>query len=895
MSNTMCKEKVSFPFVVSGCGSEPRGRHETCPAVSYTCPAVSFTGALIMQRVKILMALLAFVVSAHYSSAAAQQFGPADCTAPFQLGTDHWDDEHCERGVWHQPTPLPHDQPHTMLRYMDTTNGAVQVLVYPSAVGGLCYWLPEEGSQHYTPGDIGDLYFFAEPMHDWCYCEAGGIHVRSCPTAYGRLFQWDVQGDGAFDDTGVVFIDGSFVPLNFRMLFVPLNWTGSQAAFDQAATNQVNLFAQTTGLGGCLNTIEIVTLDVATANMNFSCAPGDCRIGSIRDFLHDRGGPSPYGFDVVVGLLPAFGSPCPPLGCSNSRDIVWLEESQSPILAHEIGHIYSLADEYCSEDAGGDSRCAGPSDFNFLGADLQCNPNWCPGCCCFTSCTSPAGNYFWCCDGNASAAGGAAVRCIMSAAGVTQQQDWCQRCLQRLNGQTEFRCDAIPSAPFRDLFAVALERDAGNNFQVTDIEVVHGRPMRIDMPGNQYRLLLEDAGGVLLDESFDLIAYDWAERSVFDLSARAPYSMAKATDPVRITVMDQGLTVLRSTAFGSPPIADAGPDQEVECEGGGRAIVHLDGRASFDADRDLLRYHWQAPGMSLDIPEGVNPTGSFPLGETVVTLTVNDGIASASDSVVVLVVDTLPPLIACPPHVTVVCGAPTDPDATGWATATDACDEDVEVPYSPEINDLETRPVCVADPVTKTITRTWTALDDCGNAASCQQTITVLKQVHEVDIKPGSCPNPLNGKSQGVLPVAVLGTASLDASTIDIASVRLSRADCVGGSVAPLEGPRGPHSVLSDVATPFAGEPCDCHGLLGDGVVDLSMKFDTVGVVSALELNRTGMNGSIGLAVTGTLADQCEFIARDCVRLTPSPRLGLIKGLAPGLPTDSSSPENAVR
>ena len=58
-------------------------------------------------------------------------------------------------------------------------------------------------------------------------------------------------------------------------------------------------------------------------------------------------------------------------------------------------------------------------------------------------------------------------------------------------------------------------------------------------------------------------------------------------------------------------------------------------------------------------------------------------------------------------------------------------------------------------------------------------------------------------------------------------ALRLSRADGVGGEVAPNEGPPGPHSVFADVATPFEGVPCDCHALLGDGQVDLSMKFRT--------------------------------------------------------------------
>lgn len=46
-----------------------------------------------------------------------------------------------------------------------------------------------------------------------------------------------------------------------------------------------------------------------------------------------------------------------------------------------------------------------------------------------------------------------------------------------------------------------------------------------------------------------------------------------------------------------------------------------------------------------------------------------------------------------------------------------------------------------------------------------------------IDIKPGSCPNPVNIKSKGVFPVAILGTEDFDVDTIDIASIRLAGVD----------------------------------------------------------------------------------------------------------------------
>lgn len=139
-----------------------------------------------------------------------------------------------------------------------------------------------------------------------------------------------------------------------------------------------------------------------------------------------------------------------------------------------------------------------------------------------------------------------------------------------------------------------------------------------------------------------------------------------------------------------------------------------------------------------------------------------------------------------------------------------------------------------------------------------------------IDIKPGSCPNSLNRRSHGVLPVAVLGTAGFDAGMIDIGSVRLARADGVGGLVAPNEGPPGPHSVFADVASPFDGEGCECHQLGGDGIIDLSMKFKTDDVVEALELNDLPAGELVDLIVSGSLLDGTPFSGGDCIRLVPA-------------------------
>ena len=96
-----------------------------------------------------------------------------------------------------------------------------------------------------------------------------------------------------------------------------------------------------------------------------------------------------------------------------------------------------------------------------------------------------------------------------------------------------------------------------------------------------------------------------------------------------------------------------------------------------------------------------------------------------------------------------------------------------------------------------------------------------------MDIKPQSCPNPINVKNQGVLPVAILGTADFDVTEIDPASVKLEGA-------APLRW------ALEDVATPFEPstggfEPClNCTEEGSDGFLDLTLKFEAQEVIDVL-------------------------------------------------------------
>jgi hypothetical protein len=129
------------------------------------------------------------------------------------------------------------------------------------------------------------------------------------------------------------------------------------------------------------------------------------------------------------------------------------------------------------------------------------------------------------------------------------------------------------------------------------------------------------------------------------------------------------------------------------------------------------------------------------------------------------------------------------------------------------------------------LTRFYFNLVDCGFevVGLLFEQMTILPEPVEVavDVKPGSCPNPVNAKSQGLVPAAILGSGELDVTTIDPASVRL-------GGVAPVR------SGFEDVGTPF--EPyvskfdctMDCDEYEGDGYTDLTLKFNARELAAAL-------------------------------------------------------------
>jgi hypothetical protein len=127
-----------------------------------------------------------------------------------------------------------------------------------------------------------------------------------------------------------------------------------------------------------------------------------------------------------------------------------------------------------------------------------------------------------------------------------------------------------------------------------------------------------------------------------------------------------------------------------------------------------------------------------------------------------------------------------------------------------------------------------------------------------LDVKPGSCPNPFNVYSKGVLPAAVAGTGSFDVTQIDPALIRLN-------GVAPLrwnfEDVTAPYEPYTD--KPLDENACALSG--PDGYMDLTLKFDTEEMAASLGTVEDGE--VLALELTGELFDGTPIVGEDIIRI----------------------------
>ena len=120
----------------------------------------------------------------------------------------------------------------------------------------------------------------------------------------------------------------------------------------------------------------------------------------------------------------------------------------------------------------------------------------------------------------------------------------------------------------------------------------------------------------------------------------------------------------------------------------------------------------------------------------------------------------------------------------------------------------------------------------------------------ELDARPGSCPNPINRRSQGRIPMSILGSAGFDIADLDVSTLKVN-------GVSPVM------VTIEDDATAGLGgaNSCGCAESGPDGWDDLKMKFDTQDIVATLGSG----GGTYTVEVSGMLLDGTEITGADCV------------------------------
>ncbi len=134
--------------------------------------------------------------------------------------------------------------------------------------------------------------------------------------------------------------------------------------------------------------------------------------------------------------------------------------------------------------------------------------------------------------------------------------------------------------------------------------------------------------------------------------------------------------------------------------------------------------------------------------------------------------------------------------------------------------------------------------------------ITVVNEIEvPLDIKPQSCPNPVNFRDRGLLPVAILGTEDFDVTLIDISTITLS-------GVYPMKWD------YEDVATPYYDPIMDCYSCSTDGMdgyLDLTLKFDAQEFIATL--GPTAGGDCVTVEINGQLYDATPIIGSDVIKI----------------------------
>jgi hypothetical protein len=231
----------------------------------------------------------------------------------------------------------------------------------------------------------------------------------------------------------------------------------------------------------------------------------------------------------------------------------------------------------------------------------------------------------------------------------------------------------------------------------------------------------------------------------------------------------------------------------------------------------------------------------------------------------IILTEANPDLTEIDIHLKEVCESDDDCDDDGIGCTDETCDAGTCVSTPNDANCPDDGAFCNGTEFCDLALDCSSTGDPCPGECDVENDVCIGGIPVSIDIKPGSCPNPVNLRSKGVLPAAILGTDVLDVTTIDLDTIRLTREGIESG-VPPIR------YSYDDVGTPFEGELCDCHDLNGDGYMDLTLKFSSRDLVDELDLEEVASRETIPLTVVGETYDGAPIRGEDCIWLINQPK-----------------------
>jgi hypothetical protein len=219
--------------------------------------------------------------------------------------------------------------------------------------------------------------------------------------------------------------------------------------------------------------------------------------------------------------------------------------------------------------------------------------------------------------------------------------------------------------------------------------------------------------------------------------------------------------------------------------------------------------------------------------------------------------DTTAPAISTLADIVDIWGVPIDTFSTGVPTAFDACDP---APIVQQISELHSGSIGPGHE--DTITRQWSATDNCGFASLTTQRITLLSPLPnssnlEVDVN--QCDDIFDrGNGSNTFELTLLGRTGTLVSSLKLTSLKLSRL----GDQTNFVWPVNPNQFIpADVAINLATRIGDCNPPGLDGKADLRLSFDRLTVRSALGLDTLPVDTIVYVAITGQRKNGTPFIA----------------------------------